>query len=57
MSPIYFGGEEIQSLYVGSNPETPITNIRIDGETVAVTSNYGGLPPSNLNLLPEEDKQ
>lgn len=57
MSPIYFGGEEIQSLYVGSSPETPITSITVAGETVAVNSNYGGLPPSNLNLLPEENNQ
>ena len=44
MSPIYFGDQPINKMYIGADPNE-ITEIQIGGEIVSVSGEFGNFPP------------
>ena len=44
MSPIYFGDQPINKMYIGAEPDE-ITEIKFGNEIVSVSGEFGDFPP------------
>ena len=44
MSPIYFGDQPINKMYIGTEPDE-VTEIHFAGEIISVSGEFGDFPP------------
>ena len=44
MSPIYFGDQPIDKMYIGQNPD-PVTEVEFGGVKVSVSGEFGEFTP------------